>query len=217
MLSGGLYSLRLRASASAPHSHAISPLARVMRKERTRHGEQHLNPRGEDEPHAAFGADMVADAPERRAEPERNQSRERLLVALLEAARARRRRVEVARDRDGELRDVAGLEARPDVACLMSAPVERRLTVKETALLKPVRKHAYTEILVHMPGSTTPASCRRSRWIAGAEAGVDDGGGSASIGSESAEGIVSGASLSGIVYARGLSRSKTWKIYTDWE
>ena len=98
--------------------HAISALTGEMREQGTRHCEQNLDNTRSDKPAPLLGADAVANAAKRRAEPEGDKRSERLLVALLEAVRACRRGIKGARDRDRELRDVTRLEARPDVACL---------------------------------------------------------------------------------------------------
>lgn len=91
-----------------------APLSALPRCDRSRHGEERLDERPEEEPRAGFCAHLVADTSKGGPENEGDYGRERLLVGEVEGRVAFSGGTgEEAGKGQGELDGVAGLEATP--------------------------------------------------------------------------------------------------------
>ena len=114
------------------HSLGDTDFSRVVRSKSSGHSQQSLQERGQDEPLPFLGADPVPYPPQTRAHQESDQRAQSLLIGSLESIRAELGRVERPGDGETQLRDVARLEAAPNVTCLVSA--SDRLVVRPSSL-----------------------------------------------------------------------------------
>lgn len=95
-------------------------LAAEVGTQRAGHGHEALHEGREHEPCASLRPDLVSDTAQTRSRQEGQEGHKCLLVRLHEVVRSCAKRVKVARNRNTELRDVAGLETAPAMSVLVT-------------------------------------------------------------------------------------------------